>query len=179
MVDGGIAQDVAISARQTTADVYARLEVLSYEELCKHFRQSVKDFFVNRLGRPEILNRIGEDNILVFNFLKDEAHKTAIVEKQIDEVARAVYKRFRVRVTVTPAFKTLLKVHPSGFEKNGARGVRHLLGSLVVDTLAVEVFANQTDLEGKEFKVDYQMREDEIASLPFDKARMEYRWGLA
>ena len=172
----GAAVESQIVRRDTTADIYAQLENLDYESLCDHFRNSVKDFFVNSLGRPEILNRIGEDNILVFNFLKDDQAKKEIVEKQIEEVRAKVREQFRVQLEVTPSFITLLKTHPGGFERNGARGVRNLLSKLVVDQLAMEVFANRTEKEGQTFRVDYLVKEAQIPDTQFDRKRIEYRW---
>lgn len=38
-------------------------------------KQSIRDHFTLRLGRPELLNRIGDDNIVVFDFIDPETAK--------------------------------------------------------------------------------------------------------
>jgi len=42
----------------------------SYEELVLRYRGAVKQYFEDELQRPELLNRIGEENIVVFDVLR-------------------------------------------------------------------------------------------------------------
>lgn len=44
---------------------------MKYEEVQKRVRQAIEDYFKLELGRPEILNRIGE-NIVVFDYIRPE-----------------------------------------------------------------------------------------------------------
>ncbi len=85
---------------------------LSYPDLCEHFRTEVKDFFVNRLGRPEILNRIGEDNILVFKFLTDEETKVQIVDLQIETLLKMLRTKHHVGLYCTRRIQKAVD-HPS------------------------------------------------------------------
>ena len=60
---------------QHTPDGGRRLLVtpdLQYEEVWKRIRQGNGHYFKLELGRPEILNRIGE-NIVVFDFIREQA----------------------------------------------------------------------------------------------------------
>ncbi len=50
---------------------------------------------------------------------------------------------FQVQVYCTSAFKRLLMLHPSGFNRNGARGVRNLLDKLVVNPLSAQIFSDR------------------------------------
>ncbi|NLX97943.1 MAG: hypothetical protein GXY83_17410 [Rhodopirellula sp.] len=136
----------------------------------------MKDYFVNRLGRPEILNRIGDDNILVFNFLNDEKTKMEIIGKQVDELTDYLAKKYRVALRLTPAFVRVLMLHPSGFERNGARGVRNLLNKMVLNPLAEQYFAATTECQGKTFQVDYRVKLEEIGCQPFDRSQLGYKW---
>lgn len=174
---GGASEALDIPGAPTSVDdIYSRLSELSYPQLCDHFRAAVKDFFVNRLGRPEILNRVGEDNILVFNFLKDADAKTKIIDQQIDVLNRFLQERQRVEVFCTRAFKRLLMIHPNGFERNGARGVRNLLNRFVLNPLAEGLFLDPDTCQGKTFKVDYQVAQGQIDTDPFDKTALHYEW---
>lgn len=155
---------------------YAHLSELSYDELCEHFRAEVKDFFVNRLGRPEILNRIGEDNVLVFNFLKDDEAKNRIVDQQIENLRRSLKEKYRVGVFCTKAFKRMLVTHPNGFERNGARGVRNLLNRFILNPLAEQLFLDAERCLQKTFRADYLLEFDQIAQTPFDKSALRYEW---
>src|SRR5262249_24374693 len=44
-------------------------DVLGYEQVREHYLQKVHEHFTQKLGRPELLNRLG-DNILVFDLLR-------------------------------------------------------------------------------------------------------------
>jgi ATP-dependent Clp protease ATP-binding subunit ClpA len=112
----------------------------------------------------------------VFNFLKDTDAKTKIVDQQVEVLNRSLRERQRVDVYCTRAFKRLLMVHPNGFERNGARGVRNLLNRFVLNALAVRLFADADACQGKTFKVDYQVAQDEIGTRPFDKGALHYEW---
>ena len=133
----------------------AELGNLEYAELREHFQTEVRNFFVNKLGRPEILNRIGEDNILVFNYLRDETARNKIIERQIQDLAEIIRKRFRFGIQLTEQFRSVLKFHPRGFQSNGARGVRNLLRKLVLDGLALQIFKDSDSFANRTFVVDY------------------------
>lgn len=171
------ATGVALSpAKQTVEDVYASLGTLTYDALCDHFRKQVKDFFVNTLGRPEILNRIGEDNILVFNFLKNEDAKNKIVDQQIDSLRAVLRGKHQVDLFCTKGFRRLLMTHPNGFDRNGARGVRNLLNKLVMNPLAEQLFLEPERCHHKTFKADYRMALERIGTQPFDRSALAYEW---
>jgi energy-coupling factor transporter ATP-binding protein EcfA2 len=162
---------------QSTVDQYDRLQDLSYQDLQSHFRNEVKNFFVNYLGRPEILNRIGEDNILVFNFLNDDSVKDQIIQKQISNLANYLSDKFQVTISLTPAFCEVLKQHPNGFRRNGARGVRNLLRKLVLDKVAVDIFTIGDDLKGQRLIVDYAAKRDSIgADFQFESTKIRHDW---
>jgi ATP-dependent Clp protease ATP-binding subunit ClpA len=171
--------DSALSLRepyafQSIQDIYSQLGNLPYEKLTEHFRAKVKEFFVNR---PEILNRIGEDNILVFNFLKDESAKNEIVRKQVYDLSNYLTEKFQVSVELTPAFCKVLLLHPSGFERNGARGVRNLMNKLVLDRVAMEIFSNPDSVRGQKLVVDYAAKLDTLVEgFSFDKGKVKHIW---
>ena len=173
---GGAALSDSLSAISNMEQRYAHLAELTYDELCEHFRSEVKDFFVNRLGRPEILNRIGEDNILVFNFLKDDDAKNRIVDQQIENLRRWLTEKYRVSVFCTKAFKQLLMTHPNGFERNGARGVRNLLNRFLLNPLAEQLFLDPDRCMQKTFRADYLLEFDQIAKTAFNKSALRYEW---
>ncbi len=163
---------------ESLADRYARLLQLDYEDLSDHFRREVREFFVNTLGRPEILNRIGEDNVLVFNFLKDDGARQLIIEQQVDLLNRRLTAEHKVSVECTPAFQRMLMFHPGGFARNGARGVRNLLNKFVVNPLAVALFTDAAKYQGRTFVVDYAVARDKIVEdgFAFDPAVLESSW---
>ena len=158
------------------ADTYEYLRSLSYDELCEHFRGAVKHFFVEVLGRPEILNRIGEENILVFRFLTDDGAKTEIIEQQIKNMQATLQEQHRVSIVCTPAFRRLLMVHPSGFDRNGARGVRNLLNRYILNRLAPDLLMQGDECRGRTLRIDYEVADEQIGKQPFDASHLAYEW---
>ena len=84
----------------------------------------VKNYFTGN-GRPELLNRLGEDNIVVFQFInRDDA--MVICESKLRSICETVYKQKGVRVH-TEAVLDYLK-HQAVLERaNGGRGVGNML----------------------------------------------------
>ena len=160
----------------TTADTYSYLRKLTYPELSDHFRNAVKHYFVEVLGRPEILNRIGEENILVFRFLTDEGAKTEIIDQQIMNMQAVLQEQHHVKIYCTQSFKKLLAVHPGGFDRNGARGVKNLLNRFVLNYLAPELLLRGNECRGRTLRVDYEVAEDRITGESFDAGRLKYGW---
>ena len=159
-----------------TADTYDYLRALPYEELCDHFRGAVKHFFVEVLGRPEILNRIGEENILVFHFLTDDGAKTEIIDQQVQNMQSTLQEQHRVSILCTPAFKKLLMAHPGGFDRNGARGVRNLLNRFILNRLAPDLLMDGDKCRGRTLRIDYEVDDEQIDKQPFDAANLAYEW---
>ncbi len=159
-----------------TDEAYASLAELPYEGLTAHFRAAVRNFFVNTLGRPEILNRIGEDNILVFRFLTAGDAKSQIIDQQIENMRRSLRERHPVDMHCTASFKQLLMAHPSGFDRNGARGVRNLLNRFVLNRLASDLFMEPDRCRGRVMRVDYEAADGDIGGVTFDRSLLRYEW---
>ncbi len=67
-------------------------------------------------------------------------------------------------------------VHPGGFNRNGARGVRNLLDKMVINPLAEQLFLEPEKCRQKTLRVDYQIATDRIAADNFDKSALQYEW---
>jgi ATP-dependent Clp protease ATP-binding subunit ClpA len=175
--DGAAAVSLGDYAQEEgTGSTYDYLRALPYPDLCTHFRNAVKHFFVEQLGRPEILNRIGEENILVFRFLSDDGAKSQIIDQQIHHMQATLREQHRVSILCTPAFRRLLMFHPGGFDRNGARGVRNLLNRFVLNRLAPDLLTNGESCRGRTLRIDYEMDDEVIASRPFDPSLVIYEW---
>jgi ATP-dependent Clp protease ATP-binding subunit ClpA len=136
----------------------------------------VREYFVNVLGRPEILNRIGEDNVLVFKMLNSGDAKSQIIAQLIENMRVALRERQPVDIHCTSAFKRLLAVHPSGFDRNGARGVRNLLNRYVLNRLASDLFLEPKQCRGRILRVDYEASDEDIDTKPFHAILLRYEW---
>ena len=99
----------------------------NYEEIEQAVRDGLHEYFVNRLGRAETLNRIG-NNIIVFDYIRPES-VPGILNKQIHSVMRAVQENARVHVELEPgsaAWELLVDRALDGLEFGG-RGIGNIV----------------------------------------------------
>ncbi len=113
---------------------------MDYPEVQKRLRQAVEDHFKLELGRPEILNRIGE-NIVVFDFIREEAGK-AILKAQVDKIVRRLEEQKNIRVTVTDEAYAELSAAALNDLSNGGRGVGNQVEALLINPLSRWLFDN-------------------------------------
>ena len=113
---------------------------MDYPEVEKRLRQAVEDHFKLELGRPEILNRIGE-NIVVFDFIREEAGK-AILKAQVDKIIRRLAEQKNIRVTVTDEAYAELSAAALADLSNGGRGVGNQVEALLINPLSRWLFDN-------------------------------------
>jgi ATP-dependent Clp protease ATP-binding subunit ClpB len=114
-------------------------------ELEKRMTSAVRQHFIDALDRPELLNRIG-DNIVVFNFISEEA-ASEIFETQLRRVIDMVYRQRGARITVSETARAALHAAataPSVLEFGG-RGIGSVLERAFVNPLARELFSLGSD----------------------------------
>lgn len=107
----------------------------SYPEVHKKVVSGIRNYFKFELGRPELLNRIGEDNIVVFNFISPE-----VAEKILQLHVSKVLDEFRaghgVIIDVSSVMQTLLERCCSNEVLDyGGRGVRNTVESCLYTPL--------------------------------------------
>lgn len=120
---------------------------MPYTEVCKRVRGAIEDYFKLELGRPEILNRIGE-NIVVFDFIRPETAE-AILDSQIDRIKASLRQDKQIELQLSQqAHDTLLKGTLSNLD-NGGRGIGNMVESLLIDPLARYLFDNGIKKNGR------------------------------
>ena len=176
--DGSVRLMPSDQGNQGTTEAYTHLRTLAYPDLCTHFRKEVRSFFVEDLGRPEILNRIGEENVLVFRFLTDEGAKREIIKQQIKQMNDNLLEHHQVEVCCTEDFEQMLMKHPRGFDTNGARGVLNLLNRIVMNRLARALLFEGDKCRGKKFRIDYEppARKRAGGAEDFDEKHVVETW---
>ena len=110
-------------------------------ELEERMTTAVRQHFIEALDRPELLNRIG-DNIVVFNFISDEA-AGEIFQVQLDRVISLVQRQRGVRIRLSsPARATLHSAATAAAVLEfGGRGIGSLLERAFVNPLARALFS--------------------------------------
>lgn len=113
---------------------------MEYKEVEDAIRQAINDFFKLELGRPEILNRIGE-NIVVFDFIREEAGR-AILRAQVDKIIRRMDEQKRIQISITDAAYDQLSAAALNDLSNGGRGVGNQVEALLINPLSRWLFDN-------------------------------------
>ena len=111
---------------------------MDYESLSANVKQGVRNYFYYKLGRPEILNRIG-DNVVVFDFIrKDSAEQ--ILQAQIQKICRNIKVEKNISLTLTEKAVDVLKKAIMTNLENGGRGIGNIVESYLVNPLSSYIF---------------------------------------
>lgn len=114
---------------------------MDYPQVEKRIRTAIEEYFKLELGRPEILNRIGE-NIVVFDFIRQEAGQ-AILRAQVDKIIRRMEEQKNIRITVTDDAYAQLQSAALSDLSNGGRGVGNQVEALLINPLSRWLFDNE------------------------------------
>ena len=113
-----------------------------YETVREKVLAGVKHFFNDELGRPELLNRIG-NNILVFDFIRENSIEP-ILKKQIRNIANNLWIEKHIRLTVSEnAVNDLKEFAKADLPKGqGGRGIGNMVEEMLINPLARYMFDN-------------------------------------
>ena len=108
-----------------------------YAEMERKVRCAVETYFKSELGRPEILNRIGE-NIVVFDFIREEA-----AEKILDHQLRNIIQKLRdenhIDLVIEKQVRKVLLEKALGNLENGGRGVGNIVEEFLLNPLSARM----------------------------------------
>lgn len=126
-----------------TIDQYGnRIENVSmdmpYEEVSSKVRNAIEDYFKIQLGRPEILNRIG-DNIVVFDYIRPDVAEL-ILKSQINKITNTLLEEKKIKVSISERAYGVLKENAFKNLQNGGRGVGNVVESLLINPLSRYLF---------------------------------------
>ncbi len=109
---------------------YEAVQAKVKEEIARHFKLT--------LGRPEILNRLGE-NIMVFDFIRDEV-AVEIFDSMLQSLAEKARLSQGVTVEISAQARQALRELCLADLSNGGRGIRNQLEVHFVNPLARLLF---------------------------------------
>lgn len=141
----GIYQEVThpvtgmVTGRRLAVDPQA-----GYASLAETVTTHVQEHFTSVVGRPELLNRIG-DNIVVFDFIRGEV-ATAILRLMVSNVQRTFEREHGATLDITPQAWGALERYCLTDENlmMGGRGIGNLLESVLIDPLSRWVFTQES-----------------------------------
>ncbi|MBE5837973.1 AAA family ATPase [Butyrivibrio sp.] len=111
---------------------------MSYEDVQKNVRKGIEDYFKLQLGRPEILNRIGE-NIVVFDFIRESVAEE-ILQAQIQKIRTNLETEKGIIVDMSEDAYSVIKSKAMGNLENGGRGIGNIVESTFINPLARYLF---------------------------------------
>ena len=113
---------------------------MDYQEVRTRVRSAIEDYFKLELGRPEILNRIGE-NIVVFDYIRKDAGKQ-ILRSQVNKIVNNLREQKNIRIRMEEAAYQTLEEAATHDLSNGGRGIGNQVESLLVNPLSRWMFDN-------------------------------------
>ncbi len=137
LIRRGIMHDV----REDTAQAFP------YEKVKEHFDAEVRWFFESRLGRSELLGRIGDENIITFDLLRPE-FVARIGMKFLRLLENSALEKYRLTLTWDASVLAVLEqrmTEPNNQLLSGRR-IRTILKATVEDPLNRWVFEHYPDL---------------------------------
>ena len=105
-----------------------------YRDVEEKVRKSISRYFKTQLGRPEILNRIGE-NIIVFDFIREEAARR-ILSSQLNAITSGLFHDNKVRLVIEAAAMESLTQKALSNLENGGRGIGNVVEEALLNPLA-------------------------------------------
>ena len=127
----GIIDPVSGKALTSVNNTYAENKEIVKKHIQYHFR--------NKLNRPEILNRIGMDNVVVFDYISKEVAKD-ILKLQVNKVVNNFKLEKQIKLSLSEeAFNTLYEKATLNLE-DGGRGIGNAVETYLINPLSSYMF---------------------------------------
>lgn len=131
-----------IGASEVNAD-------LDPKEVKKLFVEKVQDHFITKLGRPELLNRIG-DNIVAFNFIDDPEVFIKIAKLKFKKIEDFVTERYGAKIVFEQEDDIFMAIGKKAGKQNGGRGLLNVMESLIINPLSEFIFERSNMLRNRQ-----------------------------
>ena len=116
------------------------------EGVAKEFIKIVKDYFDNELKRPELLGRIGYNNIVPFNFIQDREFQFKICKNKLNPVKRGIEEKYKLELEFEKESDAVNYILQSVDSSKGGRDILNAINDRLLDPLAMFLFHNKEDL---------------------------------
>jgi hypothetical protein len=149
-------------------------EGLSSTELETTIYAGVRDYFLSTIRRPELLSRIGEDNIVIFDFI-DRSIASDIVGQAIANVERVTRVKDGVRLELAPTARAglLAAASTDTYLSMGGRGLKSAVATLLVNSLT-RALTDRLEPDGT-FPFDWAS----VTALTWDESARQWYVDLA
>lgn len=116
------------------------------ESVAKEFIKIVKDYFDNELKRPELLGRIGYNNIVPFNFIQDREFQYKICKNKLKPVIKGIEEKYKLDLEFEKEMEAIEYILMSVDSSKGGRDILNAINDRLLDPLAMFLFNNKDDL---------------------------------
>lgn len=134
-----------IGAAEISSDMDAK-------EVKRQFVEKVKKHFIETLGRPELLNRIG-DNIVAFNFIDDPKVFIKIAKIKFKAVEDFVKERYKATILFESQDEVFTTIANSAGKQNGGRGLLNTMETVIVNPLSEFIFKRDDMLTNRKIMI--------------------------
>lgn len=132
---------------------------MPYEKVSSDILKAIEDFFKYKIGRPEILNRIGE-NIVVFDFIRPMIAQQ-IFDRMLGNIIYKLGDSYSIKVELALDFRNNLAEICCSDLNMGGRGIGNKLENAFINPLSRSLFEHKAK-EGETLIVQ-DIVKDELA----------------
>ena len=111
---------------------------MPYHEMKEKILSAIQDYFKLELGRPEILNRMG-NNIVVFDYIREDV-AILILQQQLEKITKAMKEQKSISLTLSSDAEQFLTEKALGNLENGGRGIGNIVESMFINPLSRYMF---------------------------------------
>lgn len=116
------------------------------EGVAQEFIKIVKDYFDNELKRPELLGRIGYNNIVPFNFIQDREFQYKICKSKLKPVIKGIDDKYKLELEFEKEMDAIEYILKGVDSSKGGRDILNAINDRLLDPLAMFLFENKDDL---------------------------------
>ena len=122
------------------------------KEVKKQFVEKVQKHFIEELGRPELLNRIG-DNIVAFNFIDDPTVFTKIAKLKFKTIEDFVEERYGAKIAFENEDEIFISIGMKAGKQNGGRGLLNVMETVIINPLSEFIFERADMLRNRQILI--------------------------
>jgi ATP-dependent Clp protease ATP-binding subunit ClpA len=115
-------------------------------ETAAEFIHIVKNYFDNEIKRPEILGRIGYNNIVPFNFIRDKEFMVKIARSKLNPIKIAINEKYRLDLEFENELNFVEYILGDADITKGGRDILNAINDKLLDGLALFLFEHKPDL---------------------------------
>ena len=116
------------------------------EGVAKEFIKIVKNYFNNELKRPELLGRIGYNNIVPFNFIQDREFQYKICKSKVKPIIRGIEEKYKLELEFEKEMEAIDYILKGVDSSKGGRDILNAINDRLLDPLSMYLFDNKEDL---------------------------------